>query len=270
MFEYSLACDALMKRFITNALCCVVVLACTISLAEDKSDAEWLQLFNGKNLEGWTAKIKGHEAGDNFGNTFRVEDGVLKVGYDKYDAFDRRFGHLFYKDQFSHYRLRVEYRFVGEQVPGGPTWAFRNSGVMIHGQPVESMDKDQDFPVSIEVQLLGGERNRHTANLCTPGTHVEMEGKLVTRHVTNSKSKLYPGDQWVTVEMEVRGNDVIRHIIDGERVLEYNKPQLDPNDADAKKLIKDGQVQLSGGTISLQSESHPVEFRKVELLKLEE
>jgi hypothetical protein len=166
----------------------------------------------------------------------------------------------------------MEYRFVGEQVAGGPGWAWRNSGAMIHGQSAETMRKDQNFPVSIEVQLLGGKGSgsRPTANLCTPGTHVVMNEKLLTRHCTNSTSKTFHGDQWVTVEIEVHGNGVIKHIIDGETVLTYSKPQLDEGDADARNLIEDGDKMLSGGTISLQSESHPIEFRKVELLKLDE
>ena len=225
-----------------------------------KPKSRWVNLFNGKNLDGWKVKITGYDLNDNFGNTFRVEDGILKVSYDRYDKFDGRFGHLFYDGIFSHYILRLEYRFLGEQCPGGPSWAFRNSGIMAHGQSAESMKKDQDFPDSIEVQLLGGngKDKRPTGNLCTPGTHVVMDGKLITQHCTSSSSKTYHGDQWVTIELEVHGNKVIKHIIEGEVVLEYEKPQLD-----------DG-TPLSEGTISLQSESHPVEFRKVEILLLEE
>jgi Domain of Unknown Function (DUF1080) len=232
----------------------------------------WISLFNGKNLEGWTPKIKGYAAGENYGNTFRVEDGVIKVGYAGYSKFDSKFGHLFFKTPFSHYKLRVEYRFVGDQCPGGPAWAFKNSGVMIHGQSPESMKKDQDFPVSIEVQFLGGtgRGERSTGNLCTPGTNVVMGGKLITQHCTNSTSKTYNGDQWVTVEVEAHGNRVIKHLVNGETVIEYEKAQLDERDADARALIKNGDKMLSGGTISLQSESHPIEFRKVEILPLKE
>ena len=235
------------------------------------AEEQWLQLFNGQDLTGWTPKIRYHELGVNYADTFRVDDGILKVSYDKYpDGFKDQFGHLFYQDQFSHYRLRIEYRFVGEQCPGGPGWTFRNSGAMLHGEAPETMARDQDFPVSIEAQLLGGERNRTTMNLCTPGTNVVLNGKLFLPHCTNSKSKLYAGDQWVTVEVEVRGHGVIRHIIDGEVVLEYEQSQLDERDAHARELAAQaGTIQLSKGTISLQSESHPVEFRKVELLRLE-
>ena len=250
----------------------ILLLASAVAVAEDKPrEGKWIQLFNGKDLTGWKVKITGYEAGDNFGNTFRVKDGLLTVAYDKYDKFDGKFGHLFFTEKFSHYIIRVEYRFIGEQVPGGPGWALRNSGIMLHGQSPESMRKDQKFPVSIEVQLLGGSGSgkRPTANLCTPGTNVEMGGKLIRRHCLSSKSKTYHGDRWVTVEVEVRGDEVIKHIIDGKTVISYQKPQLDERDADAKKLIKDGVKALTGGTISLQSESHPVQFRKVELMKLE-
>lgn len=241
---------------------------------EKNAEAPWIQLFNGKDLTGWTPKIRGYPLGENYGNTFRVENGVLKVVYekDKYEKFNERFGHLFYEQPFSNYRLRLEYRFVGEQAPGGPGWAIRNSGVMIHGEAPAGMDLDQDFPASIEVQLLGGtgSGDRTTANLCTPGTNVVMDGELITRHCTSSKSKTYHGDQWVTVEIEVRGSQVVKHLIDGKTVLEYQQPQLDPRDEHAKKLIakQGGKLLLEGGSISLQSESHPVEFRKVELQKL--
>ena len=235
---------------------------------------EWVSLFNGKNLDGWTVKIRHHELGDNFANTFRVNDGMMQVRYDsqKYGDFNSRFGHIFYKTPFSNYRLRLEYRFVGDQVQGGPGWATRNSGIMVHGQDPKTMTKDQDFPVSIEVQLLGGDgaNKRTTGNLCTPGTNVVMDGQLVRRHCTSSTSKTYHGEQWVKAEVEVRGGKVIRHIINGQKVLEYQQPQLDDRDASAKKLIVDGKKLLTSGTISLQSESAPVDFRNIEIMELEE
>jgi hypothetical protein len=242
---------------------------------EPKDDKEpWVALFNGKDLDGWTPKFVGHELGVNLNDTFRVEDGLLRVCYDDWEEdFRGRFGHLFFEAPFSHYRLRVEYRFVGEQVPGGPGWAFRNSGLMLHGQSAESMHKEQDFPVSIEAQLLGGngKNERTTGNLCTPGTHVVMKDELVKRHCINSSSKTYHGDQWVTFEVEVRGNEMIRHLVEGKPVLEYEEPQLDERDGDAKRLLAAGaETALSGGTISLQAESHGLDFRRVELLVLEE
>ena len=239
---------------------------------DDGKKGGWISLFNGKDLEGWTPKITGYPAGENYADTFRVEDGVLKVSYDKYPKFDGKFGHLFSKQKFSRYRLRVEYRFVGEQCPGGPGWALRNSGVMIHCQPVETMRVDQEFPVSIEVQFLGGDgkKERATANACTPGTNVVVDGRLVKTHTINSRAKTYSGDQWVSVEVEVHGGEVIKHIVDGQTVLEYEKPQYDERDADARKLMGDGGLTIKEGYLALQAESHPIEFRKVEILPLEE
>ena len=232
----------------------------------------YIPLFNGKDLEGWTVKIKGYEPGDNFGDTFRVEDGLLKVKYDKYDKFNERYGHLYTNKPYSRYRLRVEYRFTGPQCPGGPGWATRNSGAMLHCPDPASMRKDQDFPVSIEVQFLGGDGKvpRHTSNVCSPGTHIVRNGKLIKQHCTDSTSKTYPLETWVTAEVEVHGDGTIKHILDGETVLEYEKPQLDDSDRDAKKLIKDGVTLIKEGRIALQSESHPVEFRKVEIMLLAE
>jgi len=257
-----------------TAVACGLVFLLGLAAAA-QAEQPWRPLFNGRDLDGWTPKIRGEKFGDNYGDTFRVEDGVLKVVYDpaKYPTFGNKFGHLFYKEPFSRYRLRIEYRFTGEQCAGGPDWATRNSGVMLHGEDPAAMPIDKDFPASIEVQFLGGAATgeRTTANLCTPGTNVVMDGKLFTPHCTTSKSKTYRGDQWVTVEIEVDGNAKIRHIIDGETVLEYEQPQLDPKDARAKELVaaRNGDKQLSGGTISLQSESHPVEFRKVEIQLLD-
>lgn len=255
-----------------RTLSLIIVLSLTSAMrADDPAKENWRPLFNGKDLDGWTPKIKGYDYGVNHADTFRVEDGLLKVRYDKYTKFDENFGHLFYKDKFSHYRLRVEYRFVGEQVKGGPGWAIRNSGIMYHCQDPKTMDKDQKFPVSIEGQMLGGNgtANRSTGNLCTPGTNVVYKGKLHTPHCTNSTSKTYHGDQWVVMEIEVHGGGVVKHKINGEVVLEFEQPQLDPTDADAKKILKDkNNLIITEGYISLQSESHPIDFRKVEVLEL--
>jgi hypothetical protein len=257
-----------------TVLLVTAVIACLVSpvVAQNDPDRkEWIQLFDGKSLEGWTPKITGYEVGENFGNTFRVRDGKLVVSYDAYDTFNDRFGHLFYKDHFSYYRIAVEYRFVGEQVKGGPGWAIRNSGVMVHGQPVKTMRKEQDFPISIEAQLLGGDgkAERTTANLCTPGTHVVMDGKLFTPHCVNSTSKTYHGEQWVRVEIEVLGSGRVTHFVEGQQVLQYEGPQIGGGNVDNydPAVKKDGML-LTEGSISLQSESHPIEFRKVELLNL--
>jgi hypothetical protein len=231
----------------------------------------WTQLFNGRDLTGWTPKIVGQPAGQDERDIFRVEDGILKVSYDGYETFDGTFGHLFHDTPYSHYRLRVEYRFTGEQTPGGPGWAWRNSGVMLHGQSAQSMRLDQEFPVSLELQMLGGDgtHERPNANLCTPGTDVDMAGVAVDRHCTNSTSRTFHGDDWVVVEAEVYGGELVRHLIDGDVVIEYTRLRYDPDDADARRLQAFPDVWITGGYLSLQAESHPLEFRRIELMPLE-
>ena len=142
---------------------------------------------------------------------------------------------------------------------------------MVHSQTPESMRVDQEFPVSIEAQLLGGNGSdeRSTGNVCTPGTHIVMEGELIQRHCIDSRSKTYHGDRWVVFEMEVYGDERIVHLVEGKVVLQYERPQFDLEDAAARRLTADGTYPLTSGYIALQAESHPVEFRKIELLPLE-
>ena len=189
----------------------------------------------------------------------------MVVRYDKYDDFKQKYGHIFYKEDFSYYRIVTEYRFVGEQAPKGEGWATRNSGIMVHGQPASTMGKDQDFPNSIEVQLLGGKGtgNRPTCNVCTPGTQYVQHGKVIKTHCVESSSPTFNGDQWVRAEVLVLGDSLVVHYVNGEEVLRYQQPQRDP-----AKGSEEGEL-LKSGTISLQSESHPIDFRKVEIINLE-
>lgn len=257
---------------LATTFCAVALLGTSLSGAA--ADEDWIQLFNGRDLSGWTPKLSHHELGDNYGDTFRVEDGLLKVRYDRYpDGFGTRYGHLFYEKPYAFYRLRIEYRFVGEQAAQGPgAWANRNSGIMFHAQPPQTMTREQDFPISIEAQLLGGlgdGKPRPTANMCSPGTEVVYNGAIYPKHCLESASKTYDGDQWVQMELLVLGDALITHSVNGEKVLEYSLPQIGGGvvanfDPQAKR---DGEL-LTGGYIALQSESAPLDVRKIELLDL--
>lgn len=252
-----------------------VLLSCNSSdskTAEQAAKEEWIDLFNGKDINDWIVKINHHEPGENFGNTFRVEDSIIKVRYDQYPTFNEQFGHLYYKTPFSHYKLSLEYRFTGEWRKDAPEYTLLNSGIMFHSQDPRSMPKEQDWPISIEMQLLAGlgdGKPRPTGNMCSPGTNVVYKGKLDETHCIQSSSKTYEGDQWVKAELVVLGDSLITHIINGDTVLQYSKPQIgggvvhnfDP------KIKQDGKL-LSEGFIALQSEGQPVDFRRVRLLKL--
>ncbi len=251
------------------SLLLLLLMVCCKPGVQPQEQEKWIQLFNGTDLEDWDIKFAKHPLNENYLNTFRVEDGMLVVNYDEWDSIDGEFGHIFYRQPFSYYILRVEYRIIGEQVTGGPGWAFKNSGVMFHAQSAESMLVEQPFPISIEAQFLGGgdEGDRPTANLCTPGTNVVMEGELVTQHCISSSSETFRGEEWVNVELIVLGDSIVHHLVNGDTVLTYMQPQIGGGGLPEGFPLLDGTL-LSSGYIALQAESHPYQFRKVELLDL--
>jgi len=253
-----------MKKLLLFILSLALV-SCATKTNNDSE--EWTGIFNGKDLDGWTVKISGYELGDNFNNTFIVEEGVLKANYNEYETFDGEFGHIFYKQNLSSYKLRLKYRFTGEQVNNGPGWAFRNSGAMLHCQDPATMGIDQDFPVSIEAQFLGGdgETPRSTLNLCTPGTNVHINNKLVEQHCINSSSETYHGDQWVSTELVVYADSIIHHIVNGDTVMTYTSPQIGGGSIPEGFALPEGTL-IKSGFISLQAESHPCEFKDIEIL----
>ncbi len=252
----------------------------------DKEQEEWISLFNGTDLSGWDIKIADYELNNNLNGTFIVQDSMIRICYDNYDEFNDAFGHLYYKVPFSYYKLRFDYRFVGEQLKGGANWNVRNSGVMLHSQSAASNGLGQDFPVSVELQLLGGlnEGERTTANVCTPGTVVEMGDSIIYEHCISSNSDTYHGDQWVHVEAIVMGGEFMSFIIEGDTVLTFQRPQIgdgfisaqyegtDWDDFgithDKEEWIAKAGTILTEGYIALQAESHPIDFKNIELLNL--
>ncbi len=229
----------------------------------------WIALFNGQDLTGWTLKIAGQEPGVDPWGTVRVEDGLLTVGYENYDGWEGRFGHLFYHEPYSHYRLRVEYRFIGEQVSGAPAWAFKNNGIMFHAQAPETMLLDQSFPLSIEAQLLGGNGtdDRPTGNVCTPGTDILIDGQMAEAHCISATAPTFHGEEWVTFEMVVRGGESVVHVMGGDTVMAYNAMVVGGATVEEFGELAQAEGQpLTSGHIAIQSESHPTQFRKI-LLK---
>lgn len=240
--------------------------------AADPDREEWIDLFNGEDLTGWTVKVHKHDVGVNFGDTFRAEDGVIKVRYDQYGDFDDQFAHLYYDEPFSHYLVSLEYRFAGEMQRGAPEYVLLNSGIMLHSQDPRTMPRDQDWPISAEMQfyaLIPGQPPRPTGNLCTPGTHVVYEGRLDQRHCINASGQARPADEWVRAEALVLGDSIVKHIVNGDTVLTYSKPQIGGGvTARFDPAIKQDGTILSEGFIALQGEGQPIDFRDVRLLNL--
>jgi len=258
-----------MRNFI---LLLLILGACTTGVKKNKQSnqqGQWISIFNGKNLDGWIPKIAGDTSGINTLNVFRVEDGLLKVSYDKYDKFNNRYGHLFYKEPLSRYKLRVEYRFVGGVLPDAESFCYRNSGVMIHSQSPESMGIAQYWPVSLETQLLGSTDSvkQRTGNLCTPGTTICVKGKRTMDHIIPSTSKYYYDNEWVTIEIIVDGAKSISHVIEGDTILTCSMPQIGGNLLPVNYPVPNGTL-IESGFIALQAEGQSIDFRKVELMKL--
>ncbi len=232
---------------------------------------KWVSIFNGKNLDGWTMKIVGQPLGENYGNTFRVENGIISIRYDNdvYKNFNSQFGALYYNKKLTNYRLRLEYRFVGETATGAPVWGFRDSGVQYHSQSPESVGLTQPFPVCLEYNLHGGngKEERPTGELCANGVIVQIDGKPNPSFCNLPKvQKTFHGDQWVTLEIDVNGNKMA-HYVNGEEILKFEDPRFNPTHEIAKNLIVNGNDKVTSGYISLQSNSHPIDFRKIEIME---
>ena len=249
----------------------ICLIACNSSNKKEeqdlsKSGEEWTSMFNGQDLDGWIIKINKHEINDNFGNTFRVQDSILSVRYGAYgDDFDDQFGAIFFEKSMSEYRLKLEYRFVGETAPGAPEWGFRDSGVQFHSQAPVSMKINQPFPVCLEYNLHGGNGTdeRPTGEICASGTTVQIDGKANELFCTPPIiQRTFHGDQWVMLELDVK-DGVIRHFVNGEEILTYSNPEYDAEHELGKTFIQDGNSELNGGYIALQSNSHPIDFRRI-------
>ena len=198
-----------------------------------------------------------------------MEDGILSTRYDQYDSFRSKFGSLYFNKKFTNYRLKVEYRFVGELTPGAPSWGFRDGGIQYHCQPPATVGLTQSFPVCLEYNLHGGngKDDRPVGEICASGMYVEINGKRNASYCTPAMVKrTFHGDQWVTAEIEVR-DSVITHFVNGEKILEYKNPRFDPAHAVGKTLIINGDDKVRSGYISIQSNSHPMDFRKIEIME---
>jgi len=253
--------------FSTLLLCASAYSQSIMAPAED-----WIQMFNGADLTGWEFKIRGQETGVDSKNTFSVEGGLLVVDYSNYDNFNGEpFGHIWYTEsEFSYYVMTIEYQFFGTQASGGPGWANKNNGIMYHSQSIETMGLNQDFPVSLEAQLLHQGGDWRTMNLCTPGTnHHNLNGELQTAHCVNaSGSQGITDKEWVTASLVVLGDSIVHHVVEGDTVLSFTKPVTGGGSVSGHTITIENNAPLKKGYITLPGESAPTKFRKVEILNL--
>ena len=241
--------------------------------AAPPDSGKWISLFNGKDLEGWTPKIKGYDAGENYAEHLpgrgRRAQGLLR----QYPQVRRQVRAPVLQEASS--RTIACGSSIGSwatSAPAGPAWAIRNSGVMIHCQSPESMRKDQDFPVSIEVQFLGRRRQGRSGRPATsarPGTNIVMDGKLITQHCTDSTVqdlRRRPVGDGRGRGPRRRHDQAHRRRRDRARVREAATRPQRPRRREAASRTADGCSTRA--TSPSRPRAIPIEFRKVEILPL--
>ena len=249
----------------------LIYLFCLISYSCFSEKDDWISIFDGESLNGWEMKIAGYELNNNYRNTFSVQDGVIRVSYRDYDLFDRNFGHLFYtKKKYKNYHLKMDYRFYGNHVNlfknEDEAWNYKNSGVMLHSEDPSKMLLNQEFPVSIEAQFLGGSgiKERPTLNMCSPGTEVDINKSQATEHCISSNSNTYHNEDWISVEFVVYSDSIVHHIINKDTVMSYSNIKIGGEYLSDNFIDRIGEP-LKEGFISLQSEGHPIEFKNIRI-----
>lgn len=254
------------------------------------SDSAWVSMFNKYDTSlatNWDFKITTRAMNVDPLNTFRWavvgSDTVLEVNVSGYTNFNGMFGHIGYKIRpFNYFVVRVEHQFYGSQAPGNPgSWAVQNNGIMHHSQSVASMSLNQNFPVSMEAQLLGpgntGADNNSSMNLCTPGTSYYTVATGGTRNDTHCNTAVTKdraqalAPNWAWAKVEAYSDSLIRYYFKDSLVLTYYRPVQynGDNQVSNPSINITTGTPIKGGYILLQSESHGTRFRRVEVLNLE-
>lgn len=143
------------------------------------------------------------------------------------------FGYMRTKDSYSDYKLNVEWRW--------PTEAT-NSGVFVHGQQPDAI-----WLKCVECQLQAGNAGDF---VCMNGAEMDErkdKSKIVVKKTGKPAEK--PQGEWNKMEVVCKGN-TIEVTVNG--VLQN----------------KGTNVNLSNGSICLQSEGKDIQFRNVFLTKL--
>ena len=241
--------------------------------AQTPADTAWINLI--QNFSDWDLKLRYQNLNVNWNNTFQMVGGVLTVDYSNYvDFTNEPFGHACYKVRpFSYYYLRAEYQVWGNQVPLGPGWALQNNGFMLHSQSMASMGLNQDFPMSLEAQLLGPGNGSSTMNLCTPGSAfytTATGGTVNLNHCINATSqpRAAVNTGWQPVSALVLADSVVRHYVNNVLVLTYYRTVQYQGNVSGNTITITNNAPLNQGYITIQAESHPYRFRRIDVVNL--
>lgn len=206
--------------------------------ADKSKDTKAIDLFNGKDLDGWQAHLV--DPNVKMEDVWSVEDGILICKGEP-------FGFLHTKEKYTNFRLVVEWRWVPGQEPG-------NSGVLLRitGDPPTFLAK------CAEAQLKHGDVG-------------DIWG-FYGFEVAGAK------DRFVEVDHEVIGKfKGVRKIKDAEKSAgEWNK-YIVTLKGDKLYLTMNGQrvnqarnLTVEPGFIGFQSEGGVIHFRTIRLVPLED
>jgi len=109
-----------------------------------KSD---LQMFNGKNLNGWYTFIRDRGKNVDPKNVFTVNNGMIRISGEE-------FGCITSNDEFENYKITVEYKY-GEITYDPRIDKARDSGLLLHSVG-EDGGSDGTWMHSIECQIIEG------------------------------------------------------------------------------------------------------------------
>jgi len=245
-----------------------------LTLTATSSDG-WVNLFNGKDLTGWTPLIHLSKVGVNTDSTFRpdLENNGIRVSYDKltgsFGGDQCKCGLLYYNKPLTNYRIRVTYRFFDPTVSNAPSWGKNNSGLMIFGIDPTKVTGDPIYPPIIEIQILGtpsggGSTNanecemRQFVNPTVTATHTGTCGNNKDSKAPGSGKTAPAAGVWTTLEADV-------HITGDTKVYQW------PDTTNAVLIMSKpmyGTQAVTSGYLAIQSEGQPIVFKDILLKEL--
>jgi hypothetical protein len=216
-------------------------------------------LFNGRDLSGWCVALEGRRPGEDPNGVFRVSDGVMRVSGEET-------GGIVSEKSYRDYVLRVEYRWVGKSV-GSRLGMAADTGVLYHSQG-EMFAWNGLWMRSFECNILRG-RTGDFIIVSDKGAPVRyaatVEGRVVADEANISN--------WFRLGSWANTEDT-PDVFPERRYGEWNRLEIVCDGSRVEHWLNDVLVfeaenlTPSQGRIQIQSEGHPVEFRRIDLKAL--
>jgi hypothetical protein len=277
--------DFLMQRFVAFAAGILVLLSSSSSSFAERvsnptpaaADERWIQLFNGKDLKGWSTFLQKQNKNEDPSKVFQVQNGAIHVYGNRSAGTVVPAGYLASDAEFANYHLRLEYKWGAKKFAPRDKQR-RDAGLLYHVTA-----PDVIWPRCIECQIQENDTGDcFTVRGTQLSASIEMENietpggfKLLPRYKPEDrggkqqtvgeggiarivKSSIHERDGWNMVELIIRGCDDTVHIVNGHTVF---------NGSDLRQLNAKNKSwePLTHGRIALQAEFAEVFYRNVEI-----